>query len=65
LRDTYKFIDPKKIAIWGWSYGGFASAMVLTTETKDPVFSCGISVAPVTNWIYYGKSSRVIRDYVG
>ncbi|XP_076368716.1 A-type potassium channel modulatory protein DPP6-like isoform X2 [Tachypleus tridentatus] len=51
LRNDLPFIDVEKIAIWGWSYGGYATAMALATDTG--VFKCGISVAPVTNWRYY------------
>ena len=39
------------MAIMGWSYGGYASAMALARE--DSKFSCGISVAPVTDWRLY------------
>ncbi|XP_043527094.1 venom dipeptidyl peptidase 4 isoform X2 [Frieseomelitta varia] len=52
LQETYPWIDSSKTGIWGWSYGGFSTAMVLATDRKS-VFKCGISVAPVTSWIYY------------
>lgn len=52
LRDKYAFIDSERIGIWGWSYGGYATAMVLAKDNEG-VFQCGISVAPVTAWIYY------------
>lgn len=55
LASKYSFIDPERIGIWGWSYGGYATAMALSRD-KDHVFQCGISVAPVTSWIYYGKN---------
>ena len=45
------FIDGKKIAIWGWSYGGFMSALCLAKG--GDVFKAGISVAPVTNNRFY------------
>ena len=45
------FIDGKKIAIWGWSYGGFMSALCLAKGGE--VFKAGISVAPVTNNRFY------------
>lgn len=51
LKNELHFIDGSKIAIFGWSYGGYVTAMALATD--DKVFSCGISVAPVTNWLYY------------
>ena len=43
-----------RVAIWGWSYGGFVTSLVLARDAdQSNVFQCGISVAPVTNWIYY------------
>jgi len=47
-----KFIDPERVGIWGWSYGGYATSMVLANDTEN-VFKCGIAVAPVTSWLYY------------
>ncbi|XP_031771202.1 venom dipeptidyl peptidase 4 [Apis florea] len=52
LQQRYSWIDSNRTGIWGWSYGGFSTAMVLATDTES-VFKCGISVAPVTSWIYY------------
>uniref|UniRef100_A0A8D2L2E7 Fibroblast activation protein alpha n=1 Tax=Varanus komodoensis TaxID=61221 RepID=A0A8D2L2E7_VARKO len=46
------FIDEKRIAIWGWSYGGYVASMALGSGTG--VFQCGIAVAPVSSWEYYG-----------
>lgn len=54
LQQNYDFIDANRTAIWGWSYGGYATAMTLAKDTSG-VFKCGISVAPVTSWIYYGN----------
>ncbi|XP_069472426.1 dipeptidyl peptidase 4 isoform X2 [Ambystoma mexicanum] len=45
------FIDEKRVAIWGWSYGGYVSSMVLGSGSK--LFKCGIAVAPVSRWQYY------------
>ncbi|WP_461639390.1 S9 family peptidase [Labilibaculum euxinus] len=45
------FIDANRIAIWGWSYGGFMSTLCL--EKGSDVFAAAIAVAPVTNWRYY------------
>lgn len=64
LRDNYKFIDKDSIGIWGWSYGGYATAMILAQDTApDPVFACGISVAPVTSWLLY--DSAYTERYMG
>lgn len=56
LQEKYSWIDSNRTGIWGWSYGGFSAAMVLATDAES-VFKCGISVAPVTSWIYYGNFS--------
>jgi len=54
LLNTYSYMDPQRTAIWGWSYGGFATAMTLEQDMgQAPVFSCGISVAPVSSWLLY------------
>jgi len=45
------YVDKSKIAIWGWSYGGFMAALCM--EKGADVFNTGISVAPVTNWRFY------------
>ncbi len=45
------FVNPEKIGIWGWSYGGFMTSLCMTKGAD--YFSAGIAVAPVTNWRYY------------
>lgn len=54
LAEHYEFIDNNNIGIWGWSYGGFAAGMALAMDHSD-VLKCAASVAPVTDWTYYGK----------
>ena len=45
------YVDPNRIGIWGWSYGGF---MTLNALFNAPlVFKVGVSVAPVTDWRLY------------
>ena len=45
------YVDKSRIGIWGWSFGGYMTALAMT---KNPdLFKMGISVAPVTNWRYY------------
>jgi dipeptidyl-peptidase-4 len=45
------FVDPKKIAIYGWSYGGY---MTLKQLEADPgLYAAGIAGAPVTKWELY------------
>jgi dipeptidyl-peptidase-4 len=52
LRDHLHYVDKERIAIWGWSYGGFLTAHALGDRDND-IFKCGIAVAPVTDWRYY------------
>lgn len=47
---TLNYIDASRIAIWGWSYGGYISALSMS---KSKLFKAGISVAPITHWKYY------------
>jgi dipeptidyl-peptidase-4 len=48
---TLKFVDPDKIALYGWSYGGY---MTLKQLEADPgLYAAGISGAPVTRWELY------------
>ena len=54
LVSAFAFMDPARVAIWGWSYGGFNTAMTLEKDAgAEPVFKCGISVAPVSSWLLY------------
>ncbi|XP_012270205.1 venom dipeptidyl peptidase 4 isoform X2 [Orussus abietinus] len=52
LLSKYSWIDPRRVGVWGWSYGGFTTSMILATDVQN-IFKCGIAVAPVTSWIYY------------
>ena len=44
------WVDPARVGVWGWSYGGF---MTLNLLTRSEEFKAGISVAPVVDWRYY------------
>ncbi|MBQ4391853.1 MAG: DPP IV N-terminal domain-containing protein [Prevotella sp.] len=45
------YVDKRRIAIWGWSYGGWNTLMSMSEGR--PVFCCGIAIAPPTCWRYY------------
>ncbi|MDR2927853.1 MAG: S9 family peptidase [Cytophagaceae bacterium] len=55
------YVDARRIAIWGWSYGGFMSALCLS---RSDVFKVGIAIAPVTNWRFYDSvyTERFMRQ---
>lgn len=48
---TLPYVDAERIGIWGWSYGGYISA--LTILEGNEYFKCAVSVAPVTHWKFY------------
>jgi dipeptidyl-peptidase-4 len=46
-----KYVDPNRIGIWGWSYGGYMSTLAISKGAD--YFKTAIAVAPVTTWRYY------------
>ncbi|KAG5983495.1 hypothetical protein E4U55_008017 [Claviceps digitariae] len=46
------YVDPSRLAIWGWSYGGFQTLKTLEQDAGK-TYSYGMAVAPVTDWHYY------------
>ena len=58
---TLPFVDPDKIAIDGWSYGGY---MTLKQLQADPgLYAAGIAGAPVTRWELY--DTHYTERYMG
>jgi dipeptidyl aminopeptidase B len=47
-----KYVDSSRLAIWGWSYGGFMTLKTLERDAGE-TFSYGMAVAPVTDWRFY------------
>ena len=45
------YVDKDRIAIWGWSYGGFNTLMSMSEGR--PVFRAGVAIAPVISWRFY------------
>ncbi|MBA3836351.1 MAG: S9 family peptidase [Sphingomonas sp.] len=58
---TLPFVDAKRIAINGWSYGGYLTIKML--EAAPGVFAAGISGAPVTKWELY--DTHYTERYLG
>jgi pimeloyl-ACP methyl ester carboxylesterase len=54
-------IDPKRIGLYGGSYGGFITLMAMFT-TPD-VFAAGAALRPVTDWAHYnhGYTSDILN----
>jgi len=45
------YVDPTRIGIWGWSYGGYMASLCILRGAD--VFKAAVSVAPVTHWKFY------------
>jgi len=45
------WVDGKRIGVFGWSYGGYMTLMLLAKESD--VIAAGAAVAPVTDWRLY------------
>jgi len=52
LERELDYVHENRIGVWGWSYGGFATAHIVEQGGVD-LFRCAASVAPVTNFKYY------------
>jgi dipeptidyl-peptidase-4 len=55
------FVDPERVAVFGWSYGGYMVARLLTAAPG--AYAAGIAVAPVTRWELY--DTHYTERYLG
>lgn len=55
-------VDPKRIGIYGGSYGGFITLMALFTTPDD--FAAGAALRSVTDWAHYnhGYTSNILNE---
>lgn len=58
---TQSFVDPRRIAVFGWSYGGYMTLRLL--ESAPGVFAAGVAGAPVTKWELY--DTHYTERYMG
>ncbi|MBC7777080.1 MAG: DPP IV N-terminal domain-containing protein [Phycisphaerae bacterium] len=47
------FVDPSRIGVFGWSYGGFMTTSLMTRPESKNVFKCGVAGGPVIDWKMY------------
>jgi len=45
------FVDPERIGIWGWSFGGYLTLLAMTKGSD--YFSTGVAGAPLACWRLY------------
>jgi dipeptidyl-peptidase-4 len=55
------FVDPKRIGVFGWSYGGFMTLRLLSAASDK--IAMGVAVAPVTDWALY--DTHYTEQFVG
>ena len=51
--DSLGYVRSDRCGVWGWSYGGFLTLMIMTT--KPGVFDSAVAVASVTDWKSYNE----------
>lgn len=56
-----EFVDPDRIGLWGWSYGGYMALM--TTLQAPGRFTAAVAGAPVTDWALY--DTHYTERYMG
>lgn len=62
IKINQQYVDKERVAIWGWSYGGFTALKTIEYDAGQ-TFNYAMAVAPVTNWIYY--DSIYTERYMG
>jgi dipeptidyl-peptidase-4 len=58
---TLPYVDPARIGVFGWSYGGYMTLMCMCRAPD--VFAAGVAVAPVTDWKLY--DTHYTEHYMG
>ena len=57
---TLPYVDANRMAICGWSYGGYQTLMCLSKQGDEVnggnIWQCGIAIAPVTSWRLYDSA---------
>ena len=55
------FVDPSRVATYGWSYGGYMSLKML--EANPGVYAAAVAGAPVSDWALY--DTHYTERYIG
>ncbi len=55
------FVDPARLGVWGWSYGGYLALMLMLQAPET--FRAAVAGAPVTDWSLY--DTHYTERYLG
>jgi dipeptidyl-peptidase-4 len=58
---TLAYVDPTRIGVTGWSYGGYMTLLLLTAP--DSPYAAGVAGAPPTDWTLY--DTHYTERYMG
>lgn len=47
------YVDPNRIGVYGWSFGGFMATSLMTRPEANGIFKCGVAGGPVIDWSMY------------
>src|SRR5256885_12905597 len=57
---TTGYVDPKRIAIMGGSWGGYLTLMALTKTPE--IWVAGVSIVPLANWFTAHENEDPVRS---
>lgn len=52
LTSELQFIDPNKIGVYGWGYGGYTALNALADDSAN-LLQCAIAIAPIISFKLY------------
>ena len=50
------YVDASRMALCGWSYGGYQTLVCMSKQGDKAIWQCGIAIAPVTSWRLYDSA---------
>jgi dipeptidyl aminopeptidase/acylaminoacyl peptidase len=56
---TLREVDPKRIGVFGGSYGGYLTAMALARHSD--VFAAGVDISGIANWRLFARDAPLVK----